>query len=84
MKANKKGGATRPKAGTTASINIYIHIYIKEERDAVGQRKIHKEKIGVQPDLNLRRKRLAARLSQMVTAKPLGQLKKKLASWQAL
>ena len=44
--------------------------YIEEERDAVGQRKIHK-KIGVQPDLNLRRKRLAARLSQMVTAKPL-------------
>ena len=32
-------------------------------------------KIGVQPDLNLRRQRLAARSSQMVTAKPLGQLK---------
>ena len=30
----------------------------------------------MQPDLNLRRRRLAARLSQMVTAKPLGQLKK--------
>ena len=28
----------------------------------------------MQPDLNLRRQRLAARLSQMVTAKPLGQL----------
>ena len=30
----------------------------------------------MQPDLNLRRQRLAARLSQMVTAKPLGQLNK--------
>ena len=49
----------------------------------MGQRKKHKEKIGVQPDLNLRRQRLAGRLSQMVTAKPLGQLKN-LASWQAL
>ena len=29
----------------------------------------------MQPDLNLRRQRLAARSSQMVTAKPLGQLK---------
>ena len=29
----------------------------------------------MQPDLNLRRQRLAAQLSQMVTAKPLGQLK---------
>ena len=28
----------------------------------------------MQPDLNLRRQRLAARSSQMVTAKPLGQL----------
>ena len=50
---------------------IYICIYI---------RKINI--IGMQPDLNLRRQRLAARSSQMVTAKPLGQLKK-LASWQA-
>ena len=30
----------------------------------------------MQPDLNLRRQRLAAGLSQMVTAKLLGQLKK--------
>ena len=56
---------------------------IEEERDAVGQRKTHKEKFGLQPDLNLRRYRLAARSSQMVTAKPLGQLKKR-ASWQVL
>ena len=41
----------------------------------MGQRKINKEIIGVQPDMNLRRQRLAARSSQMVTAKPLGQLK---------
>ena len=39
---------------------IYIYIYI----------------YGVQPDLNLGRQRLAAQSSQMVTAKPLGQLKK--------
>ena len=25
-------------------IYVYIYIYIEEERDAVGQRKIHKEK----------------------------------------
>ena len=36
------------------------------------------KKIGVQPDLNLRRQHLAAQLSQMVTAKPLGHLK----SWR--
>ena len=30
--------------------------------------------MGMQPDLNLRRQGLAARSSQMVTAKPLGQL----------
>ena len=42
-------------------INFYI--YIKRE-------------IGVEPDLNLRRQPLAARSSQMVTAKPLGHLVK--------
>ena len=29
----------------SAVLSIYIYIYIEEERDAVGQRKIHKEKL---------------------------------------
>ena len=55
-------------------IYIYIYIYIYKETLWVSGKYI--KKIGVQPDLNVRRQRLAARLSQMVTAKPLGQPEK--------
>ena len=45
----------------SSRIGLCMYVYIKR-------------KIGVQLDLNLRRQRLAARLSEMVAAKPLGQL----------
>ena len=55
-------------------IILIIIIIIRRRKRRCGSAENTDRKIGVQPDLKVRRQRLAARSLQMVSAKPLGQL----------